>query len=762
MLNNRIDSIKMQSSEKKISRFNLSHDVSTSYAFGEVQPSLCLEMLADSKAVLSKEHLVRPDPVVAPAFGRIVCKNHTRFVPIKNIWPCYGEFLTQTPFSYAGSTVTPDSLPTISLGLLSLFCLIGAKWSIYEFGTSLGNLQTYKCPEVNTTEAQNLLSVVDSWYGDNTWYTPHAVQNHFGISTAMDYISSTVLLGQSFGSSRNDFPDIKIPLVATGSDLNTPFVRIDSDGNPVSPSVTPDDYDYLVERDMGNNKTVAFAFKLSAFGKRIRKVLVGLGYEINFDSKVELDILPLFAWFSAYFDTYSSKQWSNFSDTWCSVLIGQLLTRLSIFTPHTGAYGVMDWFIYNNDTSVVNPFCKFMLSLGDCWYQQEMDFVASHTANFNNGQHVISTDAFLDVDVNHTIGKVSDVVTSTGGSSSITTDRNPHSLIYRLQHSELDSKVLQRLYRFVNRDSVIGQEVSKQLEARGFGEWMKANPSYYVGNYDFPVRFSEVSAQSDTYNIGSPEQGSVLGEYGGKALGYGESNTFRFTTREPGYLITLSTVTPLSGYSQSLDLRLLGKDIYSVFNPEFEALGREASPKLVVQGSLNRCTSKPSTDGTLDATFGFTPRYSRYKVMPNRMNGDFSLHSTRHSYLPYTLDKVLNVNELVDIINVGYGSNYWGFSGRNSFSPAFLPHADVLWQYPTKYGYLANFWRIFALVGDVAKNPEKYLNSEHFYLTHQEYDGFKSHIVCNLQYYARMLPIEESYETDLEDNGVFNMSAKQQ
>ena len=103
MLNNRIDSIKMQSSEKKISRFNLSHDVSTSYAFGEVQPSLCLEMLADSKAVLSKEHLVRPDPVVAPAFGRIVCKNHTRFVPIKNIWPCYGEFLTQTPCSYAGS-----------------------------------------------------------------------------------------------------------------------------------------------------------------------------------------------------------------------------------------------------------------------------------------------------------------------------------------------------------------------------------------------------------------------------------------------------------------------------------------------------------------------------------------------------------------------------------------------------------------------------------------------------------------------------------
>lgn len=83
MLNNKIDKIKMQSSKVKAARHNLSHDVSTSYSFGEVQPSLCLEMLPESKVVLSKEHLVRPDPVVAPTFGRLVCKNHTRFVPLQ-------------------------------------------------------------------------------------------------------------------------------------------------------------------------------------------------------------------------------------------------------------------------------------------------------------------------------------------------------------------------------------------------------------------------------------------------------------------------------------------------------------------------------------------------------------------------------------------------------------------------------------------------------------------------------------------------------
>ena len=761
MLNSRIDSVKMQSSEKKIARFNLSHDVSTSYAFGEVQPSLCLEMQADSKAVLSKEHLVRPDPVVAPAFGRIVCKNHTRFVPMKNIWPCYGEMLTQTPFSYAGSAVTPSMLPTISLGFLSIMCLIGAEWSIYDVGT--GGVQSYTSPLTGTTSANNLLQDVSTWYGSADWLKMNTVLGHFGIqSTGMDYISSSVILGQSFGASKSDYPDLMIPLKSMSLDGKSPFTYQDANGNK-APAVSIGGYDILVERNFGSN-TVAFAFKLSAFGKRLRKILIGLGYEINFDSKVEVSILPLFAWYSAYFDTYSSKLWYNFSDSWCMALQGQLLLRLANFAPHTGAYGVIDWFVRNSDTSLVNDWCRFIMELGDCWYQQEMDFVASHTANFSNGQHTISGDEFLDVGMNGTTDKISDAVTSTSSMGPLSVGGNPHSLIYRLQHSELDSKFLQRLYRFVNRDSVIGQEVAKQLEARGFGEWMKANPSYYVGNYDFPVRFSEVTAQSETYGVGASDKGAVLGEYGGKALGYGESETFRFTTREPGYLITLSSVVPIAGYSQSLDLRLLGKDIYSVFNPEFEALGREASPKLVVQGSLNRCSSNPSTDGTLDGTFGFTPRYSRYKVYPNRMNGDFSLHSTRNSYLPYTLDRVINVNELVDIKDVGYNSQSqaYGFSARESLPPRTLPHADPLWQYPTKYGYLSNFWRIFALVGDVARNPEQYLNSEYFYLTHQEYDGFKSHIVANLQYYARMLPIEESYETDLEDDGKFNMSAKQQ
>lgn len=751
MLNNRIDSIKMESSKKKISRQNLSHDVSTSYAFGEVQPSLCLEMLPDSKAVLSKEHLVRPDPVVAPAFGRIVCKNHSRFVPMQNIWPAYGAMLTQTPFSYAGLVTTPKQLPTITLGFLSLMCLVGAKCSIYSIG--VGPLQSYVCPQRSEAHYNRIISAIDSWYGSSSWYN-RGHNDLFGIAQAdMLNISAALLVGTSFGENSRDLSNVFIPLandeVFIPSDAEVAKAKV--------PQVGIDDYDLLVERMFGS-EAVAFAFKLSAFGKRLRKILIGLGYEINPDSKLEVSILPLLAWFSAYYDTYTSKQWTNFNDTFAAALIGQLLLRLDNFGPPQ-KLAVIDWLCSNNDSSVMQPFFRFILSLGDCWYQQEMDFVAAHTANVANSVHTLEADSFIDVDLN---GNITSAAEAVGDTHSMvgSFNQNPHSVIYRLQHSMLDDKILQRMYRFVNRDSVIGQEVIKQLEARGYGEWMKANPSYYVGHYDFPVRFTQEVSTADTYDRAN-DTGASVGEYGGRALGYGESDTFRFTTREPGYLITLSCVVPLAGYSQAMDLRLLGKDIYSIFNPEFEALGPEASPKAVLQGSLSRCSCL-SNSGSMDDTFGFVPRGSRYKVFPNRMNGDFSLHSTRNSYLPYTLDKVINVNELADVKSIGFEMGAFAYVGRPSLPPSAVPHADPLWQYPTKFGYLANFWRIFALQGDVARNPEQYLNSQEFYLTHQEFDGFKSHIVVNLQFYAHMDPIEESYETDLNDNGRFDMSSKKQ
>lgn len=751
MLNNRIDSIKMESSKKKISRQNLSHDVSTSYAFGEVQPSLCLEMLPDSKAVLSKEHLVRPDPVVAPAFGRIVCKNHSRFVPMQNIWPAYGAMLTQTPFSYAGLVTTPKQLPTITLGLLSLMCLVGAKCSIYSIG--VGPVQSYVCPQRSEAHYNRIISALDGWYGSSGWYN-RGTNQLFGITQAeMLNVSAALLVGNSFGESSRDLSNVFIPLAN-----DEVFIPSDSEvAKAKVPQVGIDDYDLLIERIFGT-EAVAFAFKLSAFGKRLRKILIGLGYEINPDSKLELSILPLLAWFSAYYDTYTSKQWTNFNDTFAAALIGQLLLRLDNFGPPQ-KLAVIDWLCSNNDVSVIKMFFCFIMSLGDCWYQQEMDFVAAHTSNVANSVHTLEADSFIDVDLNGNITSAAEAVGDTHSMAG-TFNKNPHSVIYRLQHSMLDDKILQRMYRFVNRDSVIGQEVIKQLEARGYGEWMKANPSYYVGHYDFPVRFTQEVSTADTYDRAN-DSGASVGEYGGRALGYGESDTFRFTTREPGYLITLSTVVPLAGYSQAMDLRLLGKDIYSIFNPEFEALGPEASPKAVLQGSLSRCSCL-SNAGTMDDTFGFVPRGSRYKVFPNRMNGDFSLHSTRNSYLPYTLDKVINVNELADVKSIGFEMGAFAYVGRPSLPPSAVPHADPLWQYPTKYGYLANFWRIFALQGDVARNPEQYLNSQEFYLTHQEFDGFKSHIVVNLQFYAHMDPIEESYETDLNDNGRFDMSAKKQ
>ena len=44
-----------------------------------------------------------------------------------------------------------------------------------------------------------------------------------------------------------------------------------------------------------NGTTWNFAFRLSSFGKRLRKAIIGCGYQVNLNSGAKVNLLPLFA-----------------------------------------------------------------------------------------------------------------------------------------------------------------------------------------------------------------------------------------------------------------------------------------------------------------------------------------------------------------------------------------------------------------------------------------------------------------------------------
>lgn len=736
MKNNLLDKITMKSSKRPIARFNLSHDVSTTFGFGEVSPIFCKHMDAHSKLVMSSENLVRLAPMLRPTFGRISLQTWSRFVPMTDIMPCYAEFLTKTRFNYGNATYTPVRIPAISLGLLSAMCLVGSKLTLYRIAYSTGQVQ-YECPKQGTSEATALRNALNTWYGSSSWTTTGG-NNDFGLVSSYRNYSTAVLLGQSFGSSVTDYPDFKIPTLnesgfASGTDLDV--------------QVTINEADLIVERtDSVNNESWAWAFKLSAFGKRIRKILLGLGYQINLDSKQPVSILPLLGYYIAYFNTFGIEQWRNYQDTACSKFIQTSLLN----------YGLYFNTIIDDNSVMQSYFCKFIMELGNCFYTENQDFVSAHIQNVENATHSFSqVGGFIDVGaVGATIDVASNAVQANQGVAESTAGSNAHAKIFRQVHSELDAKLLQKLYKCTNRDSVLGQKVAKQLEALGYGEWMKANPSTFIGHTSTIIRISDVISQSDTYQNG---QGALLGDFGAKGVGYNEGQGVqKFTASVPGLWITFACIVPDSGYCQSVQGELLSVDSMTVYNPEFDGLGVEASQKLLVCGSADRSTATPASDGTLDATFGFVPRYTSLKVKPNVMSGDFSLRSTRNSFLPYTLDKFMEVNA-VDSEDKGVISGYRVFTGATSFNPALLPLANAeIWRTPTKYGYLNNFNRIFALVGDNAKNPRHWdalLNvSEYFQLTYTDYDNFMCHMVNNVQFYSHMLKIEDSFETREDGN----------
>ena len=66
--------------------------------------------------------------------------------------------------------------------------------------------------------------------------------------------------------------------------------------------VTLDGADYVL--DIERTAIKSLAFRLSDYGKRIHDILVGLGYQIDFQSKTKVSMMPLFACWKFYFDNY--------------------------------------------------------------------------------------------------------------------------------------------------------------------------------------------------------------------------------------------------------------------------------------------------------------------------------------------------------------------------------------------------------------------------------------------------------------------------
>lgn len=671
---------------------NLSFDNNTTFDFGGVQPTLVQYLEGDDKLSLNLKQFVRLSPLPAPTFGRVHLQNEFRFIPITEVCPYYEALLAKQPY-YGGNnkSYTPDSVPyTTNQTLVQILCLKFSDFNVlYKDSFETNKVYHYASNEIegsaldpsnesNLSDLNKILS--DYWQG---------AYEHIGSLNKNNFIKLTY-----------DTNEVHKPTFISGNPGST-LPPKPTNASTFSP-ITIENADFVI--NTGGRYT--FLFRLNAAGRRLRKIFVGCGFSLSIDDIDPLSILPLFAFYKAYFDTYFPQR----SISWISTNTYNLIKYIEdqYFT---------DFYTFDIDnTTPETLFFAFLQDLSDCWYTNLDDFVSAHREyplTNNNSLHLqvgTSVTQFLRNDYSSSVNSYPIVTPAS------------QKLNY------LSIQGLQLLTRFISKDSVIGGKLSDWLKVH-FGTEISNSlfkQSNIIGSSRLDVEINDVFSTSDT---ASESGGEVLGAFAGKGLGYNQ-NKFSYTAPTIGYAIMLSSIVPDSGYFQGNDPLLYFINRDTIPFPEFDALGYEVTPKSMIfdDRGTNLSSAFPHHGG-----FGFIPRYSSLKIKRNIVNGDMSRRGSIDTYNAYYLDRIIAAQ---DISSTPLSDG----SLKVEFHKVQVPTASVEWRYPTKYSWLGNPNRIFYQSG-TSYHGASYSDEDLID------DNFMCQMIFDLKVTNKYKPISQSFDT---------------
>lgn len=199
-----------------------------------------------------------------------------------------------------------------------------------------------------------------------------------------------------------------------------------------------------------------------------------------------------------------------------------------------------------------------------------------------------------------------------------------------MQISALTVRTLGALQDMVNRGKLAGSKIQDYLRVT-YGiepDSSALDISTYLGCHKNDIMIGDVMSNSDTFDQQSGS-GAYLGQYAGKALGGSQGDTFTYSAEEHGFFFITYELEVKSSYVQGLRPEVTAVDRFDFFQPEFDGLDVDAIAmrELYTSSLFNR--ANPNFDPSVSpwAVFGYTPRYSKYKVNFDTVLGDFRRHS---------------------------------------------------------------------------------------------------------------------------------------
>ncbi len=775
MKTNKQGKVRIPKSSFKRSKFDWSHDVNTTFSWGEIQPTQCRMLVPGSKTTLHTQSLLRLAPMVAPTFGRVKYKTFNQFVSLEEIFPNFGPLMAAEPIKRVSGTKAPKFIPFVRLGALSSWVLQGCHGTLYQKTTNSageeGYLTVYRSsPTANPDDRWNtaIFNPIKSLFGsiDDPWQSASMSLADVGtkVCIRLENFSDEYSKGLGYGNTAGTDGAYEIVTGMTNFNDMCPVVRgYDGYIPDYKREVTIEGADYILEGKVGDAK-FALAVELSDFGKRLRKIIQGVGYQIDFTSTANVSILPLLATYKAYFDIFGLQLFQGWETTECASVINYIT---EFFSEDCTAY-IRRGYSSEMSGEPKKQFLKFFVQeLGSMFYTDNVDYVSAHIDQLSispkadiDGNFITigqSTTGRPNLSNNPNIGTNNvengatyiDNAQSTADNGDVNAGVDSSaagalSWINQVNHTQVDSELLKRLYKWVNRNTILGRKIADLLRAQGLGKYVDECKSNFIGSSDTYVTISDVVSTAWT-------EKATLGEYGGKGLQYSEDKTLVFENDEFGFWICLATVVPEAGYTQGIDPTLKSITKMQMYSPDFDAVGMEATQKDVIVG-----TNYVPGDASYFTgyTFGFVPRLSGWKMQHNLVNGDFNRRGLRNTYMPYTLDKQIDVND-VKVIREGYDASHSQNFVYAKHTARRIPVAGNVWRYPTKYNWLGNFNRIFVNEGlrdddEMIQNTGVgfYENSQIPGFADYTDDNFLSHAIYDLQCYAPMKPIVESYGLD--------------
>lgn len=378
-------------------------------------------------------------------------------------------------------------------------------------------------------------------------------------------------------------------------------------------------------------------------------------------------------------------------------------------------------------------FLNFLLSeASNCWYTSSNSYIAAQRSSITNSL----------------VSRKLDVSRGQLGSNARILNTNNESIDYPYMlvapsggtaFTSLSLDLLKRLTTFVNKDSAIGKRISDWVRVHYGAEVSNSlfEQSNRINEWRTNIDIDDIFSTSDTADIGTKNKGDFLGSYAGKGSGF-SSNGFTFKAPYHGFVFVLSCIVPITNTFQGNDPTLLAVDLDTIPQPEFDALGFEATPRSVFVGDNGYASTTLSSK--FGNTFGFVPRYTGFKVKKNIVNGDMCKGFFQTDLLPYFNDRILYNNVMsVGTVVSDASQHVSSFSFKKELDK--VPNASTEFQKVCRYGFMGDYNRLFYNHDSVHPFALQDLND------YSSDDNFIVQSVFDVRVSNWLKPVQNSYDT---------------